>query len=126
MPVVKAIAYNFVTERCPGEVMALGINSIREMAKRIPALLEEEGMDSLVVVRNRQCFALCYIYCAFNQKICPIPFLVLRIVVGEYGVLTFNRALCKAASTVRLLILPSTGCRIAPNGMETYVRTYFW
>lgn len=50
MPVVKTIAYNFVTERCPGEVMALGINSIREMAKRIPSLLEEEGMDTLVVV----------------------------------------------------------------------------
>lgn len=47
---VKAVAYNFVTERCPGEVMALGINSIREMSKRIPALLEEEGMDALVLV----------------------------------------------------------------------------
>lgn len=51
MPVIKAVAYNFVTERCPGEVMALGINSIREVAKRIPALLEEDGMDVLVLVR---------------------------------------------------------------------------
>lgn len=50
MPVIKAVAYNFVTERCPGEVMALGINSIREVCRRIPALLEEEGMDVLVVV----------------------------------------------------------------------------
>lgn len=52
MPVIKAVAYNFVTERCPGEVMALGINSIREVARRIPALLEEEGMDVLVLVRT--------------------------------------------------------------------------
>lgn len=50
MPVIKAVAYNFVTERCPGEVMALGINTIREICKRIPALLEEEGMDFLVQV----------------------------------------------------------------------------
>lgn len=49
---IKAVAYNFVTERCPGEVMALGINSIREVARRIPALLEEEGMDVLVLVRR--------------------------------------------------------------------------
>lgn len=53
MPVVKAIAYNFVTERCPGEVMALGINSICEVAKRIPALLEEENMDALVLVSKK-------------------------------------------------------------------------
>ena len=53
MPVIKAVAYNFVTERCPGEVMALGINSIREVCRRIPALLEEEGMDVLVVVSRR-------------------------------------------------------------------------
>lgn len=50
MPSIKAIAYNFVTERCSGEVMALGINSVREIARRIPALLEEEGMDALVLV----------------------------------------------------------------------------
>lgn len=56
MPVIKAVAYNFVTERCPGEVMALGINSIREVARRIPALLEEEGMDVLVVVSFCSCF----------------------------------------------------------------------
>ena len=49
---IKAVAYNFVTERCPGEVMALGINSIREVMRRVPALLEEDGMDVLVVVRS--------------------------------------------------------------------------
>ena len=55
MPVIKAVAYNFVTERCPGEVMALGINTIREVAKRIPAVLEEEGMDFLVQVQSMEC-----------------------------------------------------------------------
>ena len=50
MPMIKAVAHNFVTERCPGEVMALGINSIREVMRRVPAVLEEDGMDVLVVV----------------------------------------------------------------------------
>ncbi|CAN0468599.1 unnamed protein product, partial [Discosporangium mesarthrocarpum] len=48
LPVVKAVAYNFVTERCPGEVMAVGINSIKEVVKRVPTVLEEEGMEALV------------------------------------------------------------------------------
>ncbi|KAI9916165.1 hypothetical protein PsorP6_016725 [Peronosclerospora sorghi] len=48
LPVVKSIAHNFVTERCSSEVIAVGMNSLRELFRRIPLLLECEGMDVLV------------------------------------------------------------------------------
>jgi SDA1 len=48
LPVIKAIAFNFVTERCTGDVMAVGINVIKEVIKRVPAVLDEPGMDAFV------------------------------------------------------------------------------
>ncbi|CAH0479961.1 unnamed protein product [Peronospora belbahrii] len=48
LPIVKSIAHNFVTERCSSEVIAVGINSLRELFRRIPLLLECDGMDVLV------------------------------------------------------------------------------
>jgi protein SDA1 len=45
---VKAIAFNFVTDRCSNEVIAIGINTIREILARVPAILLEEGMDDFV------------------------------------------------------------------------------
>ena len=48
LPVVKAIAHNFITERCTTEVIAIGINSIREIIVRVPSLLKEEGMEEFV------------------------------------------------------------------------------
>lgn len=46
LPIIKAIAYNFVTERCSGDVMAVGINAIKEIMRRVPATLSEDGMDA--------------------------------------------------------------------------------
>jgi hypothetical protein len=48
MPVIKAIAYNFITERCTNEVIAVGINSVREIIARIPAILREPDMDDFI------------------------------------------------------------------------------
>ncbi|KAF1779276.1 Armadillo-type fold [Phytophthora cactorum] len=48
LPIVKSIAHNFVTERCSSEVIAVGINSLRELFRRVPLLLECEGIDVLV------------------------------------------------------------------------------
>lgn len=45
---VRAIAFNFITERCSNEVITVGINSVREIIHRVPAVLREEGMDDLV------------------------------------------------------------------------------
>jgi protein SDA1 len=48
VPVVKAIAYNFITERCTNESIAVGINSVREIFVRSPALLREPDMADFV------------------------------------------------------------------------------
>lgn len=48
MPVVKAITYNFITERCTNEVLAVGINSVREIIVRVPSLLREDDMSDLI------------------------------------------------------------------------------
>eukprot|EP00602_Paraphysomonas_sp_CaronLab_P005014 CAMPEP_0185031074 /NCGR_PEP_ID=MMETSP1103-20130426/18334_1 /TAXON_ID=36769 /ORGANISM="Paraphysomonas bandaiensis, Strain Caron Lab Isolate" /LENGTH=514 /DNA_ID=CAMNT_0027566453 /DNA_START=783 /DNA_END=2327 /DNA_ORIENTATION=- len=47
-PVMRAISFNFITERCSNEVIAVGINSIREIINRIPAILREPGMDDFI------------------------------------------------------------------------------
>lgn len=47
-PVIKTIAYNFITERCSNEVLAVGINAFRELIVRVPAVLREPDMDALV------------------------------------------------------------------------------
>ena len=48
VPIVKAISFNFITERCTNEVLAIGLNSVREIIRRIPALLREDGMDDFI------------------------------------------------------------------------------
>lgn len=48
LPIVKAIAYNFISERCTNEVIAVGINSVREIIRRVPAILKEDGMDDFI------------------------------------------------------------------------------
>jgi len=48
LPIVKAIAYNFITERCTNESIAVGINAVREIIARSPALLREPGMGDFV------------------------------------------------------------------------------
>ena len=48
VPIVKQISYNFITERCRNEVIAVGINSVREIVNRVPTLLHQDGMDDLI------------------------------------------------------------------------------
>lgn len=48
VPVLRGIANAFITERCPAEVMQVGINAVNEVLKRAPSVLEEEGMKELV------------------------------------------------------------------------------
>jgi protein SDA1 len=40
--ILKTIAHNFVTERCTEEQMAVGINAIRAISGRVPAVLNRE------------------------------------------------------------------------------------
>lgn len=48
IPVIKIIATNFITERCGEEILTVGINAIREIISRIPAILHEPYMEILV------------------------------------------------------------------------------
>ena len=47
-PVLKTIANNFITERCSNEVITVGINTVREVIIRVPALLNEPDMGDFV------------------------------------------------------------------------------
>lgn len=48
--IMKTIAHNFITERCSGEQMAVGINAVRAICARVPSALsieeDSEGMQS--------------------------------------------------------------------------------
>ena len=44
---LQTIAHNFVTERCSGEQIAVGINAIRAICKRVPASLVKEDSNTL-------------------------------------------------------------------------------
>jgi protein SDA1 len=46
--VLKTIAHNFITERCSGEQMAVGINAVRAICSRCPSVMntEDEGTSS--------------------------------------------------------------------------------
>ncbi|ETW05290.1 hypothetical protein H310_04244 [Aphanomyces invadans] len=48
MPVVKTIANSFIVERCASEVIAVGINAVREVFARVPLVMDEPGMDDLI------------------------------------------------------------------------------
>eukprot|EP00515_Schizochytrium_aggregatum_P014062 CAMPEP_0202083578 /NCGR_PEP_ID=MMETSP0964-20121228/24458_1 /ASSEMBLY_ACC=CAM_ASM_000500 /TAXON_ID=4773 /ORGANISM="Schizochytrium aggregatum, Strain ATCC28209" /LENGTH=803 /DNA_ID=CAMNT_0048651299 /DNA_START=1 /DNA_END=2412 /DNA_ORIENTATION=- len=47
-PILKHIANNFVTDRSGAEVMAVGLNSIRELINKVPLLTACQGMDDLI------------------------------------------------------------------------------
>ena len=40
---LKTIAHNFITERCTGEQMAVGINAVRSICARVPAVLADDN-----------------------------------------------------------------------------------
>ena len=46
-PMVQTIANNFVTDRYSGEVIAVGINTLREIVSRVPLLLEIENLAAI-------------------------------------------------------------------------------
>mmetsp|Transcript_7410 Transcript_7410/g.10794 ORF Transcript_7410/g.10794 Transcript_7410/m.10794 type:complete len:804 (+) Transcript_7410:66-2477(+) len=46
--ILKTIAHNFITERCSGEQMAVGINAVRAICARVPSALSiEEDSDGM-------------------------------------------------------------------------------
>lgn len=54
-PLLKTIAHNFITERCSGEQMAVGINAVRAICSRVPSVLSDEddgGEDEKVAISS--------------------------------------------------------------------------
>ncbi|KAG9292268.1 hypothetical protein G9A89_009080 [Geosiphon pyriformis] len=51
-PVVKAIANNFVSDHCAGEVMAAGLNAIREICHRQPLALDIALLQDLTEYKS--------------------------------------------------------------------------
>lgn len=51
-PALRAIVNNFVTERNSGEVMAIGLNSIRELCKRCPLAMDETLLRDLAAYKT--------------------------------------------------------------------------
>ncbi|KAF2353460.1 SDA1 domain [Trinorchestia longiramus] len=53
-PVLQALAHNFVTERYSPEVMAMGLNAIRELCSRNIHAMNEDLLQDLVGYRNNK------------------------------------------------------------------------
>ncbi|KAI8086691.1 SDA1-domain-containing protein [Halteromyces radiatus] len=53
-PVLKAIANNFVTDRTSNEVMAVGINGIREICSRQPLAIDTALLQDLTQYKNHR------------------------------------------------------------------------
>lgn len=51
-PVMKAIANNFITERNTTDVMAVGLNAVREICARCPLAIGEDLLRDLVQYKN--------------------------------------------------------------------------
>lgn len=51
-PVLKAIVNNFVTERNSAEVMAVGLNAIREICSRCPLVMDEDLLHDLAEYKS--------------------------------------------------------------------------
>lgn len=51
-PVIKTVVHNFVTERNSSDVMAIGLNAIREICARCPLAMNEELLKDLVMYKS--------------------------------------------------------------------------
>jgi protein SDA1 len=53
-PIVKTIANNFITERNSSDVMAIGLNSIREICRRCLLAADKDLLNDLVLYKNHK------------------------------------------------------------------------
>ncbi|XP_012278204.1 protein SDA1 homolog [Orussus abietinus] len=51
-PVLKTLVNNFVTERNSGDVMAIGLNTVREICSRCPLVMNEDLLRDLVQYKS--------------------------------------------------------------------------
>lgn len=55
--ILKTVAHNFITERCSGEQMAVGINAVRAICTRVPSVLSLETEEGNSVALDMEAFA---------------------------------------------------------------------
>ena len=55
--ILKTIAHNFITERCSGEQMAVGINAVRAICIRVPSVLSIEKDEGNSMSLDMEAFA---------------------------------------------------------------------
>ncbi|KAF9579986.1 Protein SDA1 [Lunasporangiospora selenospora] len=53
-PIIRTLANNFVTEHCAAEVMAAGLNGIREISSRCPLAMEATLLQDLTEYKNHR------------------------------------------------------------------------
>ena len=53
-PVVDALAYNFITERCSNEAMAIGLNALTALVARAPHCINEDLVGDLAQYRSHR------------------------------------------------------------------------
>lgn len=51
-PVIKTLANNFITERNSSDVMAIGLNAVREICSRCPLAMSKELLLDLAMYKN--------------------------------------------------------------------------
>jgi protein SDA1 len=52
-PILRTLAQHFVTDRASPEVMAVGLNSIREICMRTPLAMTRDLLHDLVQYRSK-------------------------------------------------------------------------
>eukprot|EP01052_Picozoa_sp_SAG31_P001884 SAG31_NODE_63_length_28659_cov_23.074685_19_plen_839_part_00 len=58
-PLVRTICYNFITERNSGDAIAAGLNTVRIIASRVPAVLHEDMVHDLVQYKTHRDKGVC-------------------------------------------------------------------
>lgn len=51
-PIIKTLANNFITERNSSDVMAIGLNAVREICSRCPYAMNKELLLDLAMYKN--------------------------------------------------------------------------
>ncbi len=93
-PVVRAIVDNFVTERNAAEVMAVGLNAVRELCNRCPLALDETLLRDLAGYKTYKDKGVM----AAARYVCQIP-----IVHMACMNMCFTRSLCISKTLLRSL-----------------------
>jgi protein SDA1 len=120
-PIVRSIAFNFISDRSSEEAVALGLNTVREVFSRVPSLLLEPDMDDFV-----QDLAL---YSHKNKK-CVVASArslvnLIRYVLGRLALHQSLEAACKSHNSVTERHIPNCFARKTAEKEQMFLE-YHW